>query len=502
MNIYTQKKRWKWVLFIVAAVIIIASLWYSNILVSKIAHNDRQRVQIWADAIQRRAKLVNYADEFFESVRQEEHKRVIIWAEAYRRLTSEEDASALTFYLSIISGNTTIPVILTDEEGNIKKTKNVEFSLDIVETLEGELLEEFSKYPPIAVKYFGITDYLYYKDSRLFSDLKNVLDDLIESFFEEVVVNTATVPVIVTDSSRTNILYFGGGLDSNRIRSDEEYARNSIKEMAAENKPIKIILPDVGVSYIFYESSFLLKQLTYYPYIQFFIIGLFLLVSYILFSFARKSEQNQVWVGLAKETAHQLGTPLSSMLAWMEMLKLKGIDEETLTDINKDITRLETVAQRFSKIGSPPKLEKTDIVQVLNSSIEYIKIRSSSNIKFHINYFINEALIVPVNPPLFEWVLENIYRNAIDAVEGVGTITVDVMEDNDMIFIDVTDHGKGIPKSKLKTVFNPGYTSKKRGWGLGLSLSKRIIENYHKGKIYVKSSSLNRGTTIRIMLKK
>ncbi|MFC1734457.1 sensor histidine kinase, partial [candidate division KSB1 bacterium] len=295
---------------------------------------------------------------------------------------------------------------------------------------------------------------------------------------------------------------FGGDIDSVKIMNDPEYISKMLAEMESQNKPLSIDLPELGTSYIYYEDSYLLTQLKFYPYIQFFIIGLFLLISYILFSIARKSEQNQVWVGLAKETAHQLGTPISSMIAWIELLKLKGIDDETIGNINEDITRLETITERFSKIGSAPKLEKQNVVKVIYDTIAYVKSRTSIKVDYRIN--LNEDAVIEawLNDSLFKWVIENLCKNAIDAMDGKGTITIEIVDDNALVNIDITDSGKGIPKSKHKTIFHPGYTSKKRGWGLGLSLSKRIIENYHDGKVFVKSSVSNKGTTMRIILKK
>jgi signal transduction histidine kinase len=246
----------------------------------------------------------------------------------------------------------------------------------------------------------------------------------------------------------------------------------------------------------------MLTKLRYYPFIQLAVIGLFLLIAYLLFSQARRSEQNQVWVGMAKETAHQLGTPLSSMMAWVELLKLKGVDHETLVEIEKDVNRLETITDRFSKIGSLARLEPTDIVKLIYDSISYIRSRTSQKVKFIITPDLNTEILVPLNIHLFEWVIENLCKNAADAMEGSGEVHIDLSEDDDHVIIDVSDTGKGIPKSRYKTIFNPGYTSKQRGWGLGLTLSRRIIVNYHSGKIFVRSSVLNKGTTFRIMLKK
>ncbi len=222
----------------------------------------------------------------------------------------------------------------------------------------------------------------------------------------------------------------------------------------------------------------------------------------MLFSQARRSEQNQVWVGMAKETAHQLGTPLSSMMGWVELLKLKGVDRETLSEIEKDVNRLGTITDRFSKIGSQPRLESADIVKLVYDTISYIRSRTSPKVSFTITPELDKEIMVPVNIHLFEWVIENLCKNAVDAMDGSGEVNIDISEDDLNVIIDITDTGKGIQKSLQKTIFNPGYTSKQRGWGLGLTLSRRIINNYHSGDIFVRSSVINKGTTFRIILNK
>jgi signal transduction histidine kinase len=282
---------------------------------------------------------------------------------------------------------------------------------------------------------------------------------------------------------------------------DSAFVRLTLRKMAASNEPIEVDLGDKSKHYIFYSESFLLTQLRYYPYVQFGVIGLFLLIAYALFSTARKAEQNQVWVGMAKETAHQLGTPLSSLIAWIEVLKMKGADEASLAELRNDVKRLETITERFSKIGSQPVLEKHDMIPVLEKSIEYLRTRTSKSV----NYILippSQAIPAAVNIPLFEWVIENICKNAVDAMDGTGTITIQLSDQVQYVYIDITDTGKGIPKSKYKTIFEPGYTTRRRGWGLGLSLVKRIVENYHNGKVFVKSSEPGKATTFRIVLNK
>ena len=500
MDIYIQKRKWKWLLLAFAFIIVIISLWYTNVLVRKIAKDERQKVETWAEAVQKRAILVSYTERFFEKLKIEERKRVQLWAEATKRLIEADNTEDLTFYSEIISDNTNIPVILTDDKENITATKNVDFNSDSIHKLTGSLKQEFTVYDPIIVAYGSKKNYLYYKDSRLFTGLRDVLDDLIKSFISEVVINTASVPVIITDSSKSKMIAFGN-IDSIKI-NDRNYANEMLSVMQTQNNPIVVELYGIGKSYVFYKDSFLLTQLKYYPLVQFIIIGLFLFVAYLLFSTSRNAEQNQVWVGMAKETAHQLGTPLSSLMAWVEILKMKKIDTATISEIEKDVHRFEIITQRFSNIGSLPKLEKQNIVKSVYDAIDYVMARSSRKVKISVNISKDVEYAIPLNEPLFEWVIENLCKNAIDAMDGEGKIDISITEENQFIMIDVSDTGKGIFKSKFKTVFKPGYTSKKRGWGLGLTLCKRIIEIYHKGKIFVRNSTIGKGTTFRIVLNK
>jgi len=499
VDIYLRKKRWKLILFLTAVLIVAASLYYTNILVNEIRKDERKNVEIWADAIHQKADLVNYTNHLFDQIKNEEHKRVSIVAEAQRRIIQASANEDLNFFLSIIGENNTIPVIVTDASGRIMNSRNI--NTDGITFLEGPLKKEFSLYPPIVVTYYmNQKMFFYYKDSNIFEELKKVLDNLIKSFFSEVVINSASVPVIITDSTGKEIFDYGN-IPDQKIK-DPVWVARTLRSMAAQNTPIKVDLADTGIHYIYYQDSFLLTQLKYYPFVQFAVITIFLLIAYLLFSYARKSEQNQVWVGMAKETAHQLGTPLSSMVAWLELLKLKGLDEETVREIEKDVQRLETITDRFSKIGSTARLEPLDIVAVVHETVNYIRSRVSAKVNFTIQPGSHHEIRVPLNLHLFEWVIENLCKNAVDAMDGNGMVNIVITEDVDHIRLDVTDTGKGIPKSRFKTIFHPGFTSKKRGWGLGLTLSRRIIENYHNGRIFVKSSTLNKGTTFRIILKK
>lgn len=500
MSIYSKKQAWKLWLFAAAVIIVGASLWYTNTLVNKIATDERKKVKLWAEAIEKKVNLVKYTNELFKKISADERKKVELWAEATKQLS--QDLTDYGFVLKVVADNTTVPVILADEHGTPITSRNLDSTKEGDKTyLKMQMQAMRAVQEPIEINiYKGQKNYLYYKDSKLFTELKNVLDDLIKSFISEVAVNSASVPVIYTDSTKQHVIEYGN-MDSAKI-IDPVFLKNQLATMAAQNQPIEVEFGDGTRSYIFYQESTLLTQLKYYPYVMFTIIGVFLLIAYLLFSTARRVEQNQVWVGMAKETAHQLGTPLSSLIAWLEYLRSKGLDPETAKEIEKDVKRLETITERFSKIGSVPKLDEVDVVKVLNEAVNYMKLRTSRNVLFTLESPNSSGLNAKLNIPLFEWVIENLIRNAVDAMNGNGAIKISVSDQVQFVYIDIADTGKGIPKSKYKTVFEPGYTTKQRGWGLGLSLTKRIIENYHSGKIFVKSSETDKGTTFRIVLNK
>lgn len=313
----------------------------------------------------------------------------------------------------------------------------------------------------------------------------------------QIIESNKTIPVILYDKKDD---YY----TSHNIKTSNKNEQTFLKEKALSfekrHDPILIETGDFE-QYVYYDDSYTLKRLQAYPYIQLGVISVFLIISFIALITTKKMEQDRLWVGLSKETAHQLGTPISSLMAWIEYLKLKNVDASILSDMEKDIERLQTVTERFSKIGSVPALEKANIVDSLTQTVSYLEKRMSNKVSF-IHNFPDRKLYSLISAPLFGWVIENLTKNAIDAMCGQGTIIYSISEKADLIIIDIQDTGKGIQKSKFKEIFTPGYTTKTRGWGLGLSLAKRIIETYHKGKIYVKSSELNVGTIIRIEISK
>ena len=318
-------------------------------------------------------------------------------------------------------------------------------------------------------------------------------------FLSTIIETNNTVPVILTDESDSiisarNFDYHKSG--------DLKYFRMQLAKIKTKNKPIQINLENGHFNLIYYKDSIILTMLIYYPYTQLGIIIFFIFVSYLAFRSSRKAEQNQVWVGMSKETAHQLGTPTSSLAGWIEILQNNYPEVSITGELARDVERLEKVTERFSRIGSKPSLTKENIVLLISHTVDYLKSRTSSKVKF-INDFRPEAeIFVPVNAALFEWVIENVSKNAIDAMEGAGEISIRIAETERHALIDVSDTGKGIPKSAFKKIFNPGFTTKQRGWGLGLSLAKRIIEEYHNGKIFVRHSEVGKGSCIRILLNK
>ncbi|MEQ3661128.1 MAG: HAMP domain-containing sensor histidine kinase [Flavobacterium sp.] len=314
--------------------------------------------------------------------------------------------------------------------------------------------------------------------------------------FEIIAKNTSS-PMIVTDIN-------GKIINFNNI--EEETSKDSLKlnskliSIKAENKPIKMELSENNYQLLYYGNSSLLNKLKYYPIALLLIIILFGAVVYNFYRATKMATQNKLWAGMAKETAHQIGTPLSSLIGWLELLKMENIEESTLSEIEKDINRLQTIAERFSKIGSEPILEKRDFVQETLNSIEYLKARVSKQVVFTIN-IPKEPIYIELNPALHSWTIENLVKNAIDAMKGKGKLDITIEESNSIVKLKIKDSGKGIPKNQFNKVFEPGFTTKKRGWGLGLSLTKRIVQEYHKGRIKVAQSEIGKGTTIQLSFK-
>ena len=330
------------------------------------------------------------------------------------------------------------------------------------------------------------------------NQMVNISDDGNFSLAIKVMESNENIPIILADEN-DSILNYRNLNPINEIT--DEYLQKQLAIMKEQNEPIEIQVFEDYKQLLYYKDSILLTRLKYYPMFQLGLITLFMFIAYLAFSSARKAEQNQVWAGMAKETAHQLGTPLSSLMAWVELLKSKEETKDMILEMEKDVARLETITDRFSKIGSKPTLEDENIVQVVEEATNYLKSRFPEKVLIELHSE-KRSIIVPVSVVLLNWVIENICKNAVDAMKGEGLIKIEMEEDESHVKIQINDTGKGIEPELISSIFKPGVTSKKRGWGLGLSLSKRIIEEYHKGKIFVKSSVEGKGTTFSVLLQK
>lgn len=328
------------------------------------------------------------------------------------------------------------------------------------------------------------------------TDIDNLDEDI--SFVFEVINHNKTIPVILVDDNGS-ILYHKN-FPSKKAKNID-YLKSQLEIMKESHEPIVFEYADGKYNKIYYKDSILLTRLKIFPYVILVVISLFIVTGYFAFSNSRKSEQNKVWAGMARETAHQIGTPLSSLMGWVTLLHDQCGNEEVVSEMNKDISRLQIITERFSKIGSQPELKNQDVNTIVQRSFYYMKDRSSSKINFKLDVSDHDIFSF-LNTQLFGWVIENIMRNAIDALQGKGEIKVEVKDHSKNVIIDISDNGKGIKSSQLKTVFEPGYTTKIRGWGLGLSLVKRIVEDYHKGQVYILHSELGKGSTFRISLLK
>ncbi|MGB1247887.1 MAG: sensor histidine kinase, partial [Chitinophagales bacterium] len=436
MDIYKRKSRIKIVLIIAAIVVAVGSLLYTNHLASKIAHEEKQKVKLWADALEKRANLVKITSELFQKISEDQRKDIENWAEATKLIIKTEDIESITFLSKILTSNNNIPVILTNEEKEIIDNRNIDLPENIDKTvfLDSLLQGKFQENPPIEITYPEGKSYIYYSDSRIFSELKNTLHDLTETFIADIVVNSASLPVILVDDSSHVIAH--GNIDSTEI--DSMHLSSTLQKMQDANTPIEIDLGDGGKRTVYYQNSFLLKQLKAFPYIQFFFFGLLMLMAYLGFSSSRRAEQNRVWVGMAKETAHQLGTPISSLSAWLDYMKEIPAedrnDEQFIAEVEKDVDRLALIAERFSKIGSTPDLKRLNVNDTLQKAINYVKRIASDKVKFEI------ALEEPnihfaVNEALFNWVIENLIKNALDAMDGLGDIKIRAFESSKNVII-------------------------------------------------------------------
>ncbi len=336
--------------------------------------------------------------------------------------------------------------------------------------------------------------------SEAYKEIQQIdINQQISPLILEIIKSNKSIPVILVDDDGRIIAY--DNLDTIHAK-DSTYLRRQLEIMKSQHEPIEISLDENTKQYLYYKDSRLLTSLFYFPIIQLVVVIIFLVVIFFAGLSAARAEEHQLWVLMSKETAHQLGTPISSLVAWVEMLKMMNFDPQLLAEVEKDVKRLEAVTERFSSIGTQPKLEQHDLESVIEEVIDYLRLRTSKRVRYEISFHTSSPPFVNINKVLFTWVLENLAKNAIDAMEGQGLIKITVSEENNKIIIDFSDEGKGMSWRKARQVFKPGFTTKKHGWGMGLALAKRIVEDYHNGKIFILSTSPGKGTTFRIILRK
>tara|TARA_R110002050_G_scaffold244268_1_gene380899 strand:- start:55061 stop:56515 length:1455 start_codon:yes stop_codon:yes gene_type:complete len=483
-------------------------------MVSKLSEEERTKVELWAGAIEGKADRLIKAKELFTVLAAIEKQRIELWAKATETLSSVTGNNNVgNLAIDIIEDNQTIPIILTSQNGEITGSRNVE-GVQPLSGLSGAERDEVAKKNQhildsvlvlmkaqgdrIDINYFD-DEYIYvhYKDSRILEELRATFNEVETRFVSDIVSMASSTPVIYY----RNDSVLASNMISNEILQDSALLIRAMNTLSVDNEPIVIDLGSGGIDYIYYGDSDLIQRLRYYSIVQIGVVMLFVLTGYWLFSIFRRSEQNNVWVGMSKETAHQLGTPLSSLMGWMEVLRMKKVDESIIQEMEKDVERLNMITDRFSKIGAKPSLEEMNVFESLEKFVKYFRTRVPRKVTIDLIGMNNEHVVSPLNEPLFHWVIENLCKNGIDAMEGKGKITINVQSEASKTVVEVTDTGKGIPYNKRDAVFQPGFTSKARGWGLGLSLSKRIVNEYHNGKIWVKNSEEGKGTTFRIELK-
>ncbi|MFM7644350.1 MAG: sensor histidine kinase [Sphingomonadales bacterium] len=498
MDLYASKQRWKLLLVMLALFVVGASLFYSNQSIQKIGSRERTKAKQWALALRKKAELVELSSQIFGALQEKERQKMELVVQANRTLLSASDlgmSQDVDFALQIIEANKDIPFILLNEDGSVSQSRNLEKDTgqEAYQELGNSWIDAGRSYKIQVFEDMYMT--LCYGFSKELLRLQAQTDSLIRSFNADLTDQKGLVPVLLYDPHSKQIEA------SNLSKSELAPAqiKATINEMAAAYKPIALTIK--GKQKLLYlKDSEEVKQLYWLPYLQFGVLGLLVLVGYLLFSMYRKAEQNQVWAGMAKETAHQLGTPLSSMMAWVAHLEQQAIDPMIPKEMHKDLERLEKITDRFSKIGSGAKLIEGDLAATIENNLNYLKARLSQKVEMHFELEGVRPLMVLHNASLIEWVVENICKNAVDAMEGIGTLHIQIREVAEWVHIDISDTGKGLTPKQFKTIFEPGYSTKKRGWGLGLTLVKRIVEEYHKGKVFVLQSTPDKGTTFRISI--
>lgn len=493
-----MKQKLKLILMLLSIVLALFALWQVENVAQQVRQTEESKIRLWANAIAQRNRIATATNQFFLQATLDEHRKIRMYTDILQSFNDPDLSGDLRFslaYVNYVVDSAKIPLLITNDDSIITTPYELKG-----QKLEGAMLQEYSKNPPFKYELYGMPMRLYYKESEYYTHLREVLTNFSRSFMEEITNNSVIVPVVIVDSSRTQTIAHGN-IDPSEIDNPQKLAQR-LQTMESMNEPIAIILPDNSTAYVYYENSQLLKLLRWVPLFYFFIALVLVVVAYYLFHTTRTMEQNRIWVGLAKETAHQLGTPISSLTGWTEYLKGKEFSEHYASEVEKDLHRLETITHRFSKIGSLPELQDENVRDAVNGAINYLESRAPKKVKFVVSFPEDETFIAPLNSYLFQWVIENLCKNAIDAMEGSGTITIVASQDVRKIYLDISDTGKGMSKNVQRKIFDSGFTTKSRGWGLGLPLARRIINQYHRGRLYLKYSVPGQGSVFRIELKK
>lgn len=488
-----MKQRLKLIVLTLTIGMALLALWQVQRVADQVRQSEEAKVRLWASAIGQRNQMAATTAHFFQQATLDEHRKMRLYTDILQSFNDPDLSTDLKFslaYVNYIVDSSHTPIIITKSRDSV-----ITVPQELAgQKLEGSLLEEYTQNPPFKYRIWGMPMTLYYKESEYYTQLREVLNSYSLSFLTDITQNSVLVPVVIVDSSRTTVLAHGN-IDSAEVTHlDLEKGFNS--------EPIEITLPDGHAAYVYYSSTPLLRSLRWMPLFYFFIAIVLLVVSYNLFRTARTAEQNRIWVGLAKETAHQLGTPLSSLSGWVEYLRGKELTDQYAAEVEKDIKRLDTITHRFSKIGSVPELKDEDVREATMAAVEYLQSRAPRRVKFNVTFPDGETFVTPLNSYLFQWVVENLCKNAIDATEGEGVISIVGSQDARRIYIDISDNGRGMSPSVQKRIFDSGFTTKTRGWGLGLPLARRIVNQYHRGRLYLKYSVPGQGSCFRIELKK
>lgn len=499
-----MKQRLKWLLLALTTVMALVALWQVHNIAEAVRQEEEENVRLWANAISQRAHIMEVQQQFFAEATLDEHRKMEMYANILQSFNDPDMGSDLRFslaYVNYIVDSAKTPIIITTSRDSM-----ITVPQELAGTkLEGDLFEEYSQNPPFHYKIWGMPMTLYYKESQQYTRLRELLDGFTRSFLTDITQNSVKVPVVIVDSTRT-VVFASGNIDSAHIEN-----------LRFGNDPIEITLPDSRHAYVYYANSPMVRGLRWMPILYLFIAFVLVLVSYNFFRTARRDEQNRIWVGLAKETAHQLGTPLSSLSGWTEYLKGKEFTPQYAAEVEKDLQRLDTITHRFSKIGSVPELKDESVRAAVEKAVSYLRGRLPRKVQINISMPDDDPLTVPLNSYLFEWVVENICKNAVDAMEGEGerdrkganavparenTITIVASQDARKVYLDISDTGRGMTPAVQRKIFDSGFTTKSRGWGLGLPLARRIINQYHRGRLYLKYSIPGQGSCFRIVLRK